>query len=236
MYASINHPTNISAPSPPPPPKNWNHINSSRTPWQPPPQNWYKLNCDGSYSNLRIGIGGCLRDSSRNWIRGFSQFFGEGDTLTAKLKAISTGLNLLLLDIQQRSKIAIETDSITAINLIMYNFSNQHPMRNILQLCRHSLTREVENKTNVLTNLPEIEERNVCLSLSMMESQIMCYHYKMKSNLHNSLAFLCILAHSCCNYLQQSRNFIFYLLCLCLLFGLNVMRILYLYLAPPLFS
>lgn len=43
-----------------------------------------------------MGIGGCIRDSSGNWIKGFSQSLDDGDALTSELKAILTGLNLFL--------------------------------------------------------------------------------------------------------------------------------------------
>lgn len=74
-----------------------------------------------------------------NWIRGFAQFAGEGDAQTAELRAIETGLKTLPIQLF-RSKIIIETDSTTAIDLILYNYSNQHPMRNILLNCRHLLS------------------------------------------------------------------------------------------------
>lgn len=111
-----------------------------------------------------MGFGGCTRDSSGNWS------LDGGDVLTSELKAISTWLNLLLIDdSQERSKIIIETDSSTAINLIKYNYSNHHPMRKILQLCRHLLT-----KLQDYTFVKDSRDQNKCADKLAKDGRVKC--------------------------------------------------------------
>lgn len=108
---------------------------SPSTAWQPPPS-WYKLNCDGSPVNSRTGIDGCLRDASGSWLKGFSQYTGEGDTLKAELWAIMLGLDIIS-QMPLQSQTIIETDSSTTIELILHILTNHHPLRTIIQNCRY---------------------------------------------------------------------------------------------------
>ncbi|KAF7839409.1 zinc finger BED domain-containing protein RICESLEEPER 2-like [Senna tora] len=55
--------------------------------WKPPLQGWLKLNTDGSCigNPSPIAAGCIIRDAFRNWIHGFSNFFGRGSSLKAKM-------------------------------------------------------------------------------------------------------------------------------------------------------
>lgn len=86
--------------------------------WSFPENDWIKCNTDGACleGGLRIGCGGVFRDSSGNWIFGFTRHIGEGSVLTAELWGIVSGLEIAW-DTGYR-KIWIESDSLTSVNLI----------------------------------------------------------------------------------------------------------------------
>lgn len=79
-----------------------------------------------------MGVGGCLRDVSGCWIKGFSQYIGEGTALKAELWAIMLGLQIA-------SHIEIETDCSTAMDIILHASTNHHPMGTIINNCRFLL-------------------------------------------------------------------------------------------------
>lgn len=64
---------------------NNSNTNSCFSSWQPPPPYWIKLNCGGSITKSRMGIGGCLRDATGTWLKGFSKNIGEGNVLKTEL-------------------------------------------------------------------------------------------------------------------------------------------------------
>ncbi|KAF7815210.1 putative ribonuclease H-like domain-containing protein [Senna tora] len=84
----------------------------------PPPPGWWKLNVDGTCqgSPKLIAGGGLIRDSHGNWIHGFTKFFGQGSSLLAELWAIYEGLTLAKS--LHYEKLIVESDSLTAINLL----------------------------------------------------------------------------------------------------------------------
>lgn len=117
-----------------------------------------------------MGLGGCLRDSFGSWIRGFSQSLEGGDALTAELKAISTGLQFLIRDNdQQHSKLVIETDSTAAINLILHDHTNRHPLRNTLHLCRHLLSKLQDHSF-----VKGSREHNKCVDKLAKDGRLKC--------------------------------------------------------------
>lgn len=118
-----------------PPYSNRSNTTWSSIPWQPPPTFWIKLKCDGSIANDEMGIGGCLRDVFGTWIKGYSQFIGEGNALKVELSAILLDLKILSqLSNFSHLRVIIETDFLTAIDLLLNAPPNHHPLNSYLQL------------------------------------------------------------------------------------------------------
>lgn len=76
---------------PTPPEHNDVHIQ-----WSVRPPGVCKVNTDGSKINAfgLIGVGGLLRDSFRNWIKGFTMNLGDGFIVEYELWGIFYGINL----------------------------------------------------------------------------------------------------------------------------------------------
>ncbi|KAJ1383752.1 putative ribonuclease H protein [Sesbania bispinosa] len=73
----------------------FNHPDSTSR-WMPPEVSWSKINVGGSFlpQSNSMGAGGLVRDSSGNWISGFSSFDGDGDVLLSELIGIGRDLEI----------------------------------------------------------------------------------------------------------------------------------------------
>ena len=113
--------------------------------WQVPPDPYIKLNTDGSaIGNLRLaGAGGLLRNSSGEWISGFSLYLGLTSNNMAELAAIRRGL-ILAWDMGFKF-IHLELDSMTVFTWLIAT-TDSYPT-NMLPLicdCRNLLARAWE--------------------------------------------------------------------------------------------
>ncbi|KAL5793887.1 hypothetical protein ACOSP7_002481 [Xanthoceras sorbifolium] len=61
--------------------------------WNPPPVNWVKLDVDGRMSKESglIYAGGVVRDTNRQWIKGFALNRGMGSVLEAEYWGLFEG-------------------------------------------------------------------------------------------------------------------------------------------------
>lgn len=102
------------------------HQNGRQTKWEAL-SGWVKLNCDATVTGLgtSAAVGGVLCNVDGNFIMGFVMDIGEATITTAELKAILTGLKLLRG--KGYSKIVINSDSLTAVQMVQWGCSNLHP-------------------------------------------------------------------------------------------------------------
>uniref|UniRef100_A0A2N9EFE1 Reverse transcriptase domain-containing protein n=1 Tax=Fagus sylvatica TaxID=28930 RepID=A0A2N9EFE1_FAGSY len=87
--------------------------------WKPPPSGFLKLNTDGSaLGNPGLAsVGGLIRDSNGNWVRGFSRFIGTTNSFAAELWGLRDGLELARkLDI---AKLIVEVDAKAVVDIIL---------------------------------------------------------------------------------------------------------------------
>ncbi|GLT95270.1 hypothetical protein SLE2022_129620 [Rubroshorea leprosula] len=98
-----------------------------------------KLNTDGSAINNpgKVAGGGLIRDSWGNWILGFSRKIGWSSILLSELWAIRDGLQLAAS--KNFSHLLIETDSLTAVNLLSKDPIENHPLSSLVFDCRDLL-------------------------------------------------------------------------------------------------
>lgn len=77
--------------------KSQKHWTTTTVKWQPPNRGFYKLNIDGSsMGNTGIGgLGGVIRNGSRNWFIGYMRGYPSITNNLAKLLAILEGLKLI---------------------------------------------------------------------------------------------------------------------------------------------
>ncbi|GLT36867.1 hypothetical protein SLA2020_112150 [Shorea laevis] len=107
--------------------------------WIKPPLPFLKLNTDGSAINNpgKVAGGGLIRDSWGNWILGFSRRIGWSSILVAELWAIRDGLQLAVS--RNFSHLLIETDSLSAVNLLSNDSIDNHPLSSLVFDCRDLL-------------------------------------------------------------------------------------------------
>ncbi|KAF7821907.1 reverse transcriptase [Senna tora] len=166
--------------------------------WSPPPEGWLKLNVDGTCqgSPKLIAGGGLIRDSLGNWIHGFTKFFGQGNSILAELCAIYEGLNLAKS--LHCEKLIVETDSLSAVNLISQNVcGNLHYLSTLIHNCKATLSAfsEVE-----LCHIHR--EGNACADLwakkALMENRPLLYFDSMPSFLSS-----CFMADISCTIFSR---------------------------------
>ncbi|MCI02465.1 ribonuclease H protein, partial [Trifolium medium] len=99
-----------------------------------PRQGWIKCNTDGAQimHNQQAGCGGVFRDDSGQWLSGFSRKLGSCSTLMAELWGIFPTLQIASK--QGYCKILLESDSATAIDLIVKGCPQNHPCAPIISL------------------------------------------------------------------------------------------------------
>lgn len=81
-----------------------------------------------------------MRDATGKWIIGFTQYTGFGNAIEAELRAIMLGLKILS-QMPQLSQGVIETDSSKAIELILRDDSDHHPLGTIIDNCKYLLSK-----------------------------------------------------------------------------------------------
>ncbi|GLT84201.1 hypothetical protein SLE2022_024470 [Rubroshorea leprosula] len=119
--------------------KRQNQRPTSMYKWIKPPPSFLKLNTDGSAIDNpgKVARGGLIRDSWGNWILGFSRRIGWSSILLAELWAIRDGLQLAVS--RNLSHLLIETDSLTAVNLLSKEPIENHPLSSLVFDCRDLL-------------------------------------------------------------------------------------------------
>ncbi|CAI0374065.1 unnamed protein product [Linum tenue] len=111
--------------------------------WKRPPSGWASLNTDGSVllSQNKAAAGGVIRREDGRMLRAFSVNLGGGSITHAELAGIDQGMRLAWeMGIR---KLAVQTDSATAISLIQEDPSS-HPHRMLVKSIRRSLSLEWE--------------------------------------------------------------------------------------------
>ncbi|GKV08919.1 hypothetical protein SLEP1_g20489 [Rubroshorea leprosula] len=109
--------------------------------WTKPSSGVVKLNTDGSFLS-RSGMaasGGLFRDHEGKWMLGYARNIGHTSCLAAELWAIRDGLQLAVD--KGFNRLCIETDSLTALNLISKDCGNHHPLTALILDCRELLSR-----------------------------------------------------------------------------------------------
>ncbi|OIT29733.1 putative ribonuclease h protein [Nicotiana attenuata] len=107
------------------------------TKWEPPTIHQLKLNIDGPFKSRFAlgGMGGVFRDSTGNWILGFSKTITGPSPLYIELEALCQGLELAVT--YQFRNLQIETDSASVPSLIESNYSSLYNA--LLCKCRYWL-------------------------------------------------------------------------------------------------
>ncbi|KAL5822912.1 hypothetical protein ACOSQ3_020836 [Xanthoceras sorbifolium] len=105
--------------------------------WCPPKDDWVKLNVDGSRCEASgmISFGGVIRDAQKNWLGGFAVNKGRGSVLEAEIWGIFEGIKLVWE--ASYKKVVIELDSKSAVELLLSDFSEDHPLFTLLINCRN---------------------------------------------------------------------------------------------------
>ncbi|GLT57157.1 hypothetical protein SLA2020_301450 [Shorea laevis] len=109
--------------------------------WTKPPSRFIKLNTDGSViSNSGMAAaGGLFRDHKGNWILGYARNIGRTSCLAAGIWALRDGLQLAVN--KGFIRLCIETDSLTAFNLLSKESCTYHPLTALILDCRELLSR-----------------------------------------------------------------------------------------------
>ncbi|KAJ1418140.1 Ribonuclease H domain [Sesbania bispinosa] len=98
-----------------------------------PEPGWVKVNVDGSvlHHSLLAGCGGLFRGPDGRWLCGFIYNLGRSNVLLAELRGIETTLRIAWEKGYQQ--IWVESDSLTAINLINHGNSETHLYAHVLR-------------------------------------------------------------------------------------------------------
>lgn len=96
-------------------------IGNSTIGWTPPPIGSWKLNCDGSVrrNGREAGCGGILRDSSGNFVFGFTSKLQSCSVVEAELWGIFHGTSIACS--RGFNNLIVETDSFEAAQLLLNN-------------------------------------------------------------------------------------------------------------------
>ncbi|MBA0596587.1 hypothetical protein Gorai_013402, partial [Gossypium raimondii] len=87
--------------------------------WSPPETGWFKLNSDGVVSIIgqSASIGGVLRDSNANWLRGYTMSFDKKLAFKVEIRAMLEGLFITWE--KGLRKVEVECDNTLLIELIL---------------------------------------------------------------------------------------------------------------------
>lgn len=117
-------------------------------------------------ANSLIGAGGCIRDKTSSWVIGFSKFTGFGNPLHSELWAIWLGLDITT-HMFPNSKLQIETDSYQVMELLLYNYSDTHPLYSLIKNYNLLLSSFSESK---ITHICRLQNR--CVDTLAKEGRI----------------------------------------------------------------
>ncbi|KAL5817622.1 hypothetical protein ACOSQ3_026000 [Xanthoceras sorbifolium] len=81
-----------------------------------------------------ISSGGVIRDAQKNWLGGFAINKGRGNVLEAEIWGIFEGIKLVW-ETGYSIKI-VESNSKSAVELLLSDFSEDHPLLTLLFNCR----------------------------------------------------------------------------------------------------
>lgn len=100
-----------------------------------------KLNSDGAVVQLgnKAATGGVLRDDSGSFIRGFASHIGPAAITEAELRGLQMGLKIALA--HGVPKLIIESDSLSAVQLLKMGCSPLHPYHSIVHDIQMDLQR-----------------------------------------------------------------------------------------------
>lgn len=104
--------------------------------WTAPEEGWLKLNSDGAFDPISncMAAGGSIRNHVGNWVTGFQQFLGIGNSLLAKCWGIVLGIRLAIVNLW------IESDCDILINLLNAHALNPaHHLAPMVSYCSSSL-------------------------------------------------------------------------------------------------
>lgn len=93
-------------------------IESKHVQWYRLESNWVRINRDGTYKKTTAiaGCGGLLRDSSGNWLKGYTRKISLCDTLLTKMWVMFHGIELVW---QERiTNMKVKSDSKVLIDMI----------------------------------------------------------------------------------------------------------------------
>ncbi|KAK0587703.1 hypothetical protein LWI29_027305 [Acer saccharum] len=131
--------------------KDWMEANCAGNPriaraisvaWDPPSEGYVKLNVDGGCAGGlgAITAGGVLRDHWKNWLGGFVVRKGVGSAIEAEFWGLFEGLGMAWR--KGFRKIVVETDSMSVLQLIDKESTNNHPLFSILQSCKSLISKD----------------------------------------------------------------------------------------------
>lgn len=144
--------------------------------WISPEEGFVKINCDGSLSiqNNLASCGGVIRDHWGAYIVGFACKLGNCSILQAELWAVFYGLKLGV-DRGFR-RIIVETDSLTARNLIVKGCPTHHPcynmimhIRNLAKTCASIVWRHVFWESNQVADALAIYGSSLPFKMKLFE-------------------------------------------------------------------
>ncbi|KAJ7976291.1 Ribonuclease H [Quillaja saponaria] len=109
--------------------------------WSPPCLGWVKLNYDGCCKgNSSASCGGVIRDEKGAWLCGFIENIHTETSLLAEISGLLCGLKLAWD--KGFTKVLVEIDSLTTLDLITNEDINCHSFYAQIMSCRSYLKRD----------------------------------------------------------------------------------------------
>ncbi|XP_070014787.1 uncharacterized protein [Nicotiana sylvestris] len=180
--------------------------------WERPPPNKIKLNIDGAFlkEKLHAGIRGVFRNSSGNWIMGFTKSCYTSRSMQTELLALEQGLKLAVK--MPFATIEIESDSTDIIKMLI----DENDSSNACLLKCRSLMRQLKSPV-IKHNFREENAVADCLAKEAVKNfkSDKCYHLAcpplfVEAILEKDMQGLCFgikqLSTSVCNSLVTLNN------------------------------
>ncbi|XP_028758316.1 uncharacterized protein LOC114717361 [Neltuma alba] len=103
--------------------------------WARPKEGYVRVDVDGSVDSRRnAACDGVIRDDQGKWLCGFQQNLGFIPSTTTELQAICIGLQVAKQS--GFKKVQLFTDSIQAVQLLMNDHGNFHPIGDVIDRAR----------------------------------------------------------------------------------------------------
>lgn len=93
-----------------------------------------------------VGCGGLLRDSSRNWVKGYALKIGLGDALKTNIWAILHGIELVWHD--RITSLVVESDSKVLIDMVNQEIEDGHNFLTLVRRIRRMTQKNWHIKLN----------------------------------------------------------------------------------------